>query len=71
MNKDDKKAALRKYKKSNLIHDSNNSFLKYHIIEKFNNNPLKSKYSLLINIFNDLDQFRRLKAQKEKTKGKK
>ena len=36
------------------------------ISKKFDRFSLKSKYSFLANIFNDLDKFTRVKTQKEK-----
>ena len=50
MNKYDKKPTLRKYNKSN---DSNYNFYKYHDVKKFENLSFKSKYSFLVNFFND------------------
>ena len=66
-----KKTTIEKYNKSNLIYDSNHSFYKYHNINKFDNLSFKSKHSLLVNVFNDLDKFSRVKTHKENTKEKK
>ena len=66
-----KKTTIENYNKSNLIYDSNHSFYKYHNINKFDNLSFKSKHSLLVNVFNDLDKFSRVKTHKENTKEKK
>ena len=60
------------YNKSGLINNSKSSYYKdYRDIKKFDNLSLNSKYFFLAESFNDLNQFNKLKTQKEKTKKKK
>ena len=69
INRDDKKPTLKKYNKSSQIYDSNHSFCKYNI-KKVDNLSFKSKYSYLVNFFNDFNKFSSIKTQKEKTEKK-
>ena len=65
-----KRSTFKKYKKSKLIYGCNYRFYKYLDIRKINIS-FKSKYSFLVNIFNDLDKLSMVKTQKERTKEKK
>ena len=65
-----KRSTFKKYKKSKLIYGCNCRFYKYLDIRKINIS-FKSKYSFLVNIFNDLDKLSMVKTQKERTKEKK
>ena len=40
-------------------------------MKKFDKSSFKSKCSFLVNFFNDLDKFKKLKSKKEETKEKK
>ena len=56
------KPALKNCSKSNLIYNRKQSFYKYyHDSKSFNNLSLRSKYSLLLEFFNDLNKFKKLK----------
>ena len=70
INKNDRKAVLKKYNKSNLIYGANHSFYKYHDINEFDNLFLESKYSFLANFFNYLDKFIKLEPKKKRNKRK-
>ena len=61
INKNDRKPTYKKYNKSYLIYDANQSFYKYYGIKKFDNVSLESNYSSLANLFNNLDKFGMLK----------
>ena len=67
-----KKPLFENYSKLDLIYNINYSFYKYYRNnKKFNNYSLKWKYSILAEIFNDLDQFNKLTRRKEKQTRKK
>ena len=54
INKDDIKTKVKKCNKSDLIYDANHILYKCHDITKFVNFSLKSKYSILANVFDHL-----------------
>ena len=54
--KDDKKTALKKYNKSDLIYNTNQSFCKYSDTKKFENVSIESKYYFLASFFDNLDR---------------
>ena len=60
----------RKYNKSDLTYNGKHSFYKYYDVKKIGKLFFKSKYSFLVDLFNHLDKFSRLRT-KEKTTGKK
>ena len=63
---------LKKYNKSDQIYYNKYSFYKYYPDSKnFDNLSFKSKHSLLSKLFRDLNNFNKLKTQKEKTQKKK
>ena len=63
------KPTLKKYNKSDLICNSKYSFYKYYRDnKKIDSFSFKSKYSFLFEFFDDLNEFNKLKTQKEKNK---
>ena len=46
-----KNLILKKYNRSNLIYENNDSFYEYHNIKKFEGISLKSNYFFLVNFF--------------------
>ena len=60
----------RKYNKSDLTYNGKHSFYKYYDVKRIGKLFFKSKYSFLVDLFNHLDKFSRLRT-KEKTTGKK
>ena len=66
------KPTLENYSKPDLIYNSKYSFYNYYRNSKiFNNLSLKSKYSFLVELFNDLNKFNKIKHEKKKKKRKK
>ena len=63
--KDNKKPTLQKYNKSDQ-YMMVNGYYKYQDIKNLDNLSLKSKYSFLVNFFNDLDKSSRKKKEKSK-----
>ena len=61
------KPILENYSKSDLTYNGKYSFYNYYCnSKKINNLSLKSKYLILVEYFNDLNKFNKLKTQKEK-----
>ena len=61
------KLILENYSKSDLTYNSKYNFYNYYCnSKKINNLSLKSKYLILVEYFNDLNEFNKLKTQKEK-----
>ena len=69
INEDDKKLTFKKDDKSIIIYDA--SICKHRDIKEVGNFSLKSKYSFLPSLCDDLDKFIRPKTTKYKTKQKK
>ena len=64
------KPTVKKYNKSDLIHNSKFSFYKYNNIKKFRILSFELQYSYLFEFKYDLYNFNTLEPQKEKTKKK-